>query len=97
MKPPDEARQRQHYKAERGKQVGKPLFVLYSLNTPILALKYGGCCRFWLPFGYPTKEKRLILNELSAVFSTQSRDRTGMEVNPLVFETSASTNSAIWA
>ena len=28
---------------------------------------------------------------------TQSRDRTGMEVNPLVFETSASTDSAIRA
>jgi hypothetical protein len=27
----------------------------------------------------------------------RSRDRTGMEVNPLVFETSASTNSAIRA
>ena len=34
---------------------------------------------------------------LSFYLRTQSRDRTGMEVNPLVFETSASTDSAIWA
>jgi hypothetical protein len=30
-------------------------------------------------------------------FGTQSRSRTGTGVNPQVFETSASTNSAIWA
>ncbi len=30
-------------------------------------------------------------------FCTQGRDRTGMRVNSLVFETSASTNSATWA
>ena len=32
-----------------------------------------------------------------SLFGTHTRDRTGMEVNPLVFETSASTDSAIWA
>ena len=42
------------------------------------------------------KQKSLGVIDFEA-FSTQSRDRTGMEVNPLVFETSASTNSAIWA
>jgi hypothetical protein len=40
----------------------------------------------------------LAVNQLSSIFfCTRSRDRTGMEVNPLVFETSASTNSAIRA
>ena len=41
--------------------------------------------------------KILIIRLLRGFYRTQSRDRTGMEVNPLVFETSASTNSAIWA
>ncbi len=34
---------------------------------------------------------------LSFLFCTQTRGRTGMDVTPLVFETSASTDSAIWA
>ena len=41
------------------------------------------------------KKRREFFNFLR--FSTQTRGRTGMEVNPLVFETSASTDSAIWA
>ena len=50
--------------------------------------------------GANEKEKALQSFELQGLiwyFCTQSRDRTGMEVNPLVFETSASTDSAIWA
>ena len=46
-------------------------------------------------FCFFTQKKRETLSNFS--LCTQSRDRTGMEVNPLVFETSASTNSAIWA
>ena len=41
--------------------------------------------------------KSFIYNYLQRFLSTQTRGRTGMEVNPLVFETSASTDSAIWA
>ena len=45
------------------------------------------------------KQNRLSINIqlLSRFARTQTRGRTGMEVNPLVFETSASTDSAIWA
>ena len=42
------------------------------------------------------KENGESFSTLSAL-RTQTRGRTGMEVNPLVFETSASTDSAIWA
>ena len=41
--------------------------------------------------------KLFTYNGLSSLFSTQTRGRTGMDVTPLVFETSASTDSAIWA
>ena len=41
--------------------------------------------------------KLFIVNNSRGFLSTQTRGRTGMEVNPLVFETSASTDSAIWA
>ena len=37
------------------------------------------------------------LQILSSFSCTQTRGRTGMDVTPLVFETSASTDSAIWA
>ena len=39
----------------------------------------------------------MAIKNLIAIHCTQTRGRTGMEVNPLVFETSASTDSAIWA
>ena len=45
------------------------------------------------------KQNRLSIDIQSLIrfARTQTRGRTGMEVNPLVFETSASTDSAIWA
>ena len=46
----------------------------------------------------PTKKPYPIENQIGlALKSTQSRGRTGTGITPLVFETSASTNSAIWA
>ena len=54
------------------------------------------CCYF------VTQSIKKASNQLTKGFlwkfnRTQSRNRTGMEINPLVFETSASTYSAIWA
>ena len=43
------------------------------------------------------KRQQSYLLTISVSPCTQSRGRTGMEMNPLVFETSASTDSAIWA
>ena len=42
-------------------------------------------------------QKCPIIIRLSGISCTQTRDRTGMDFTPLVFETSASTDSAIWA
>ena len=52
---------------------------------PCLSWKTENPCKFFIYKG------------LSSSSCTQTRGRTGMEVNPLVFETSASTDSAIWA
>ena len=41
--------------------------------------------------------KSFVYNYLQRFLSTQTRGRTGMDFTPLVFETSASTDSAIWA
>ncbi len=43
------------------------------------------------------RAKYFILKILSSFYCTQTRGRTGMDFTPLVFETSASTDSAIWA
>ena len=54
----------------------------------------------WGKYGNsPIKEKSQVFDcsILSFSFCTQTRGRTGMDVTPLVFETSASTDSAIWA
>ena len=52
---------------------------------------------FLFCFRYSTKNKTPQNQSIKRSCCTQTRDRTGMEVNPLVFETSASTDSAIWA
>ena len=52
---------------------------------PCLSWKTENPCNFFIYKG------------LSSSSCTQTRGRTVMEVNPLVFETSASTDSAIWA
>ena len=41
--------------------------------------------------------KHFVISILRFLSGTQSRGRTGTGVTPLVFETSASTDSAIWA
>ena len=45
--------------------------------------------------GKTTKADNLLT--VSLYYRTQTRGRTGMDFTPLVFETSASTDSAIWA
>ena len=50
-----------------------------------------------LPLLLPIHAKKKERNFRFSPLSTQSRGRTGTGVNLLVFETSASTDSAIWA
>ena len=73
--------------------------MLFFLLYPLLRCKQCASKQMDMPkakyFVFFVKKKRETFSSFS--LRTQSRDRTGMEVNPLVFETSASTNSAIWA
>ena len=46
---------------------------------------------------FATLENKKKRETFVSLYSTQSRGRTGTGVNLLVFETSASTDSAIWA
>ncbi len=54
-------------------------------------------CKFLTNIFIPSFEKKRKPPKFPSKVCTQTRGRTGMEVNPLVFETSASTDSAIWA
>lgn len=51
----------------------------------------------WEPVLFARKSKNPFKFASEGVFCTQSRSRTGTSVTSLVFETNASTDSAIWA
>ena len=65
-----------------------PTKFLLTLYNPRLELDFNF---------FATQQKKNACKDLQAFLCTQTRDRTGMDFTPLVFETSASTNSAIWA
>ena len=66
-----------------------------GVMASLLAKEHAHCTRARSGLRHARKQKKEKLSFLS--FSTQSRGRTGTGVNLLVFETSASTDSAIWA
>ena len=80
---------------------GIKLKFLFLHHENILFPNDWSCCFFKLVLAFRKKRKNLhkslLISYLWRFISTQTRGRTGMEVNPLVFETSASTDSAIWA
>ncbi len=57
--------------------------------------RYSGT--LWEHLAKNERAKYLICKYLALFSCTQTRGRTGMDVTPLVFEASASTDSAIWA
>ena len=71
-------------------------FIVYKQKDRTAKKHVVGSCVV-LSFFEGVENKKALINLSVLLGCTQSRDRTGMEVNPLVFETSASTNSAIWA
>ena len=67
-----------------------------GVMASLLANEHAHCTRARSGLRHARKQKKREKRKFLS-FSTQSRGRTGTGVNLLVFETSASTDSAIWA
>ena len=69
--------------------------MIFKVVTSLLGNEHAHCTRARSALRHARKQKKR--RTFVPLSCTQSRGRTGTGVNLLVFETSASTDSAIWA